>query len=103
MFLANTVYAADNAKQLLQNITAHIVNPIITLFFALALAVFVFGIFEFIKGADSDDVRSKGKQHMIWGIVGLFIMTATFAIIQILINLLGDTVGQPDIWILPGS
>ena len=106
MFLPRIVEAAfsdpatSNAGQLLRNITAAVVNPIITLFFIMAISMFVYGLFEFIKGADSEDVRTKGKQHMIWGIVGLFIMTAVFAIIQILFNLVGE-VGTPDtLWIL---
>lgn len=105
MFFTKLVEAADtgpgsSAGELLIKITAVVVNPIIILFFIMATVLFAFGIFEFVKGADDDTARTKGKQHMIWGIVGIFIMTAVFAIIEILKNLVG-TVGTPsDIWII---
>lgn len=55
----------------------------------MAIIVFVFGIFEFIRGSDNEDSRRKGQKHMIWGIVGLLIMVSVFA----LINLIADQFG----------
>jgi hypothetical protein len=99
--LALAQVAQDSeAGELLRNVVAVVVNPIITLFFIMALSVFVFGIFEFILGADNDDRRSKGKRHMAWGIIGLFIMTAAFAIIALLSNLVGEFGTEPNLWII---
>ena len=77
-----------------------IVNPIIIIFFLLALSVFVYGVFEFIRGSDNDEARTKGQKHMLWGVIGLFIMTATFAIIRFLISFVSDFGSSPGIWIL---
>jgi len=60
-----------------------ILNPLIRLMFAVALVVFLWGIIEYIKGAGSPESRAKGSQHIIWGLVGLFIMVSVFGIIQI--------------------
>ena len=76
---------------LLQKAAAEIVNPLIQVLFAIALVMFVYGIFEFVRGADKPDVRLVGQKHMIWGLVGLFIMISVFTIINILLNTLGIT------------
>lgn len=87
---------------LLRKAVVEIVNPIIQVMFALALVFFVYGIFEFVRGADKPDVRKKGQDHMLWGLVGLFLMISVFTIIRILLNTLGVTGADiPDI--LPQS
>ena len=68
-----------------------IVNPIIQVVFAVAIIIFVYGVFEFVRGADNPEVRKQGQQHMLWGIIGLTIMVAVFTIIRILLNTLGLT------------
>jgi hypothetical protein len=63
-----------------------IVNPLIRLSFAVALAVFLWGVFGYIKNSDSSEGRKKGAQHIVWGLVGLFIMTSVFAILEIALS-----------------
>lgn len=75
--------------QLLENINSQIVNPIILLLMGAGLIVFLYGLVEMIQGADNEDARKKGQQHMIWGIVGLFIMVAVFGIINVIISTIG--------------
>jgi uncharacterized membrane protein YjfL (UPF0719 family) len=74
-----------------------IVNPMIQVAFALATILFVYGIFEFIRNADNPETREQGRQHMLWGLIGLAIMIAVFTIIDMLLNTLGisgDSVPQ---------
>lgn len=66
-----------------------IVNPIIQVMFGLALVIFLWGVWEFVHGADSSDARSKGVQHIFWGVIGMTIMVAVFGIIRILLNTFG--------------
>jgi uncharacterized membrane protein len=66
-----------------------IVNPILKVAMVVATVLFVYGIFEFIKGASNPDTLKRGQQHMIWGLVGLTIMISVFAIIDILLNSIG--------------
>ena len=61
---------------LVQRITDFIVQPLIELLFVAATVVFMWGIFQFIAGGDSEDSRSEGKRHMLWGLIGMFIMVA---------------------------
>jgi len=63
-----------------------VLNPLILLLFAIALVVFLWGVFQYVKGSDSDTARDTGRRHIIWGIVGIFIMVAVYGILQVLIT-----------------
>lgn len=76
----------NNADSLLGKINAQILNPIIVLMIAIAVVVFLYGLVEFIAGAGSEDKRQVGKRHIIWGLIGMFIMFSVFGIMQILAN-----------------
>ncbi len=87
---AQAASAADAFGRAIEPILTNIVNPIVMLMFAVGLVVFVFGVVEmFVSGADAD-ARSKGKRHMVGGVIGMFIMLSAWGII----NLVANTVGQ---------
>ena len=67
-----------------------IINPLILLMFGVAMIVFFWGVIQFISSADNDSKRNEGKQHLLWGIIGLFIMVAVYGIL----NLVIDTISQ---------
>ena len=69
-------------------IGANILTPIMWILAGAATIYFLWGVFEFIRDYDSPEARSTGAQHMLWGIIGLFIMFSVFGIM----NLIGDTV-----------
>jgi hypothetical protein len=65
-------------------LTSVIINPLIMLIFSAGLLVFVFGLVEFLYALNTGGDQKSGKQHMLWGIVGMFIMASAWAILQIL-------------------
>ena len=71
------------ARSILEKIENAILFPLMTLMMAVALFVFLWGAFEFVAHADDEGERSKGKQHMIWGITGLFVMISALTIFKI--------------------
>lgn len=73
--------AVDN---LLGNIAKQIVNPLIGLMIAVAVVFFIYGVVEFISAANNEEARTKGRQHMVWGVIGLFIMVSVWGIMNIL-------------------
>lgn len=80
-------------KNLVNVFSNIIVNPLLALLFGFGLLVFIFGVVEFffelnIQGNQS--AKEAGKAHMLWGIVGMFIMVSAWAILQ----LIAATVGQ---------
>lgn len=66
-----------------------ILNPLIAVMFAVALASFMFGIVTYIWNPDNENLREKGRQSMMWGIVGMFIMVSVFAIMRFIISSIG--------------
>jgi len=72
-----------SSSVLVSRITEFIIQPLIGLLFAAATVVFVWGIFQFIAGSDSEDARSEGKRHMLYGLIGMFIMVAAWGILNI--------------------
>ncbi len=72
-----------------QKFTDVIINPIIALVFAAGFGVFVWGVVQFMWGLSADtEAKNTGKQHMLWGIIGMFIMVASFTILKIIANTL---------------
>ena len=84
---ATPAYAAT--IPLLEGIKQQIVNPLIGLLFAVALLYFLWGVSQFIYNSADEQGREKGKQHILWGLIGLLIMVSVFGII----NLICRTVG----------
>ena len=58
--------------------------------FGVALLVFAWGVVEFLWGLSSgSENKEQGKQHMLWGIIGLVIMVGAYAIIQLVLGTFG--------------
>ncbi|OHA46996.1 MAG: hypothetical protein A2541_01080 [Candidatus Taylorbacteria bacterium RIFOXYD2_FULL_36_9] len=74
---------------LLQNILDNIVNPIITLLVAVAVVVFLWGILQFIRNAESPDKRKEGGLYILYGALGLFIMSAAYGILNLVLGTIG--------------
>ena len=55
----------------------------------MALFVFLFGLFEYLVKADSDEGRDTGRKHIMWGLTGLVIMTSAWAILKIAVATFG--------------
>ncbi len=90
---ANIAHAQANAvapiTTFVGKVNRYITNPLILLMFAAALVYFLYGVFEFLMHAEDAEARETGKSHMLWGIVGMFIMLGVFAILHLIERTLG--------------
>lgn len=81
----NTSTLPTNPK--LQDVICYIVfiinRSVIPLIFALAIALFVWGVVQYVINADSEEKRKKGKQFMIWGIIALTVMLSVWGLVKI--------------------
>lgn len=75
---------ATTTEALIDNFAIFVINPIIMLLFAFATLYFIWGLVEFIRDSDSDEAREKGKIHMIYGVIGLFIMGGAFGFLCVI-------------------
>lgn len=59
-------------------------NILIPLIFTLALFIFLWGMFRFfVWGQANEEDRSKGRQLILWGIVGMVFMVSIWGIVAI--------------------
>ncbi len=79
------------SKALLVKIESAILFPLMSLMMAVALLFFLYGMYEYVAGADSDEARTNGKTHMLYGIIGLLVMISAYAILKIVAGTFGIT------------
>ena len=75
---------------LFSKIITNVANPVIRLLLVLAVVIFVWGVMQFIRNADNVEKRAAGYQHIIWGIIGIFIMVASIGIVNIIRSIIGS-------------
>ena len=69
-------------------VASEIINPLILFLFALAIVFFLYGMLEFLLNQTSDEKKTTGRSHMIWGVVGIAIMMGVWTILNIILNTL---------------
>lgn len=74
---------------LLKKIDTFILNPLIGLAFAVATIVFLFGIFQFIMSETADNARETAKKKILYGLLGMFIMSSAYGLIHIVLGTFG--------------
>lgn len=72
--------------EVVKTLTNKILNPIESILIVAGTLLFLWGVVEFIAGASSEDKRTQGKRHMLWGILGLVIISGARGIIKVLQN-----------------
>lgn len=86
LFYPNIAYA--DFDSFLGNVNSQIVNPLIGFMFAIAITYFLWGLLKFLMNADSEEARTQGKTHMMYGIIGLTIMMGVWGILNLIVNTL---------------
>ncbi|MFZ2522465.1 MAG: hypothetical protein WAX44_00850 [Minisyncoccia bacterium] len=67
----------------------NIVRLLIPIVFGLAFMFFMWGVATFILNAGDTKLREEGKQRMIWGVVGMFVIMSIFGIVAFINTALG--------------
>lgn len=80
------------AVSFVNKVKAAILYPLISLLFGIAFLVFLWGVFEMVKGATSEEARTTGKKHILFGVIGMLVMLSAFALLQIGANTAGVTI-----------
>ena len=85
------------ANTLIDRFVDVIVNPVILLVFAAGFFLFVWGLVMFMWNLNEGGENSAGKQHMIWGIVGMLVMVSVYGIIALIDDTFELDVAYPDV------
>lgn len=68
----------------INNIVEFIFDPAVLLVFSIGFLLFVWGLVEFIANPADTTRKETGQKHMLWGIIGMFIMIAVGGIIALI-------------------
>lgn len=88
---AYSVYAQGaTVESLVRKIISGVLQPVITLLFALATVIFLWGIIQYVIAQAGDEKKlADAKRVMIWGIIGLTIMASAWGIVAVLCDFFG--------------
>ncbi len=84
--LAIPVLAATpkNFKELVDNVfIGGILQPLVPLLIGLGVVVFIYGVLILMFSEDGEK-KEEGKQYMLWGIIGIFVMVSVWGLVSIL-------------------
>lgn len=69
-----------------------ILNIVVPILITLGVIYFLWGLVVYVTSGDADK-KKDGQQHMIWGLIGIFVMVGLWGIIAVIMNTFG-TGGQ---------
>ena len=72
-------------EALLDKVIKVIVTPLLTLVFAVAFIVFMWGVFQYLIAQNDPAARKQGGDHILWGVIGMAIMLSAYGIINFVI------------------
>jgi len=77
------------ASDALVRLQTYILYPAMKVVFAAGMMLFVYGLVEFLWHVDDVAAQETGKQHMLWGIVGVLVMVSFWSILAIALGTFG--------------
>ncbi len=92
---------ASGLSYILYNIQ-QILNSIIPVLVSLGVVYFVFGVVQYVI-ADGEEAKKKGKDRMIYGIIGFAVIISFWGLVTILANTLGLDNTAPKIDVAVGT
>lgn len=81
--------AAVEAGNFVTKLNENILFPLIALLSAVAFLIFIYGSALYIFNGGNEEMRSNGKKHITYGIIGLVIMISAFTLLSIAANSFG--------------
>lgn len=89
-FVPGIASAATNAS--LRGLTDEIVSlvntAVLPLMYALAFLLFLIGMVRYFFLEQGEEGREKGKQLMLWGIIGFVVLFSVWGIVNLLLTIL---------------
>lgn len=88
-------------ENFVKQIACLINNSVIPLLFSIAVAVFVYGIVQYVINGSDEAGKEKGRQLMVWGIIGLAVMVSIWGMVKLVTNTFGTNFGVPQLQTSP--
>lgn len=74
------------------------------LLFAAAFFYFLWGVFQFVRAAGDEEARKVGREHIIYGVIGLAVMASVYGLVTFLTTTAGlstSTITAPALPAIP--
>lgn len=97
--VAIPVLAAPPAdfKEVVNNIfIGGILKPLVPLLIGLGVVVFIYGVL-ILMFSEGGEKKEEGKQYMLWGIIGIFVMVSVWGLVNILKGTFGLNESVPKV------
>lgn len=62
-----------------------LLRPVVPLLVGVAVVVFIYGVLTTIL-SEGGEKKEEGKQYMLWGIIGIFVMVSVWGLVAIVSN-----------------
>ena len=98
LFIPSVTYGATSLFDF-QDLVFRIVTRLSYLFFAAAVAFFVYGVVKFIASADDSAEREKGKNFMVWAIICFVVLVSIWGLVSFILDSFGLASGGTPSWI----
>lgn len=86
-------YGASSADSVINNVVPKIIDnivaPVLGVLFTFTILVFIWGLYGLFVG--DEDKRNDSKNHILWGVVGIFIMISAYGIIRLVASTVDQT------------
>lgn len=104
-FVGSAAATVGTIGQLLTWFT-DLINAIIPFLLVVATLYVIWGIFQFVTAAGDEEGRKTGRDKMIYGIIGLFLMLSVWGLVNLLVGSLGftdTTIQAPPVLNIPAA
>ena len=86
-------FDSSDATSLFSSAGSFINRALIPTLILLALLYVVYAAFRFIVSAGNSQEREQQKQHIFWGIIGLFVIVSVWGLVAVVANSFGIFAG----------
>jgi hypothetical protein len=84
----------QGADTILQKIGTEILAPAYQFVVVISVLYFLYGVAKFVYDMRNPTEKNTGKQHLLWGMVGLFIILSVGGILKIFESVFGSMFGM---------
>ena len=76
-----------DGEQVFESVVTEIFSPLYALVAGIAFLYFLYGVVRFIIDMDDPERKNIGKQHLLWGTIGLFIIFSVGGMLKLFNNI----------------
>jgi uncharacterized membrane protein YgcG len=87
--LASVAPGVTEAAAFVAKFNEVILFPLIMLMTGIAMLYFIYGCVIYIMNAENSEARETGRNHIIYSVVGMFVMLSAYGLLMVAANTFG--------------